>query len=1785
MPNSNSQPAIELIFHPSLTVSPDQHSGRAAQVVVSLMIRDTHFVDLAKLAWVAAIRCHVESTEWAGRDTPIWRSDSPLQRPATLGKPIPEVDTDGDVTVNGVKVFNKWGLRERLRVSKTLARSTSGAPLDFKAIEVLLANLKVILRGFDDNDASLVENLGYFPMVPGLVLYNGGFEHADFRTFQSRDSVFEDCLDDAIAQIWGHAQPGSVQASNGRARGACALAELAFEQYFDRLISLVNDLFDRRCEKWFRENPSESKRRVGDVLDDTNLEDFRNVMAQITADFYSGLRLPERFDDGTKQPVPPFDGFFAWTGQQFSLPSNLPSGPNVPYVIELIPRLVNPVTWLTLDSDPRKPRTTTLNTDELSSYLTQPLPTNLSTLEAISPVEASDRHFGFSPSTKWTEAGGQVRMVWPMPGALRREIRTVAAELRTLYPDPGLDSYDLINIALTVEQAGESNSNYTPNVAFAGARWASTVPLMIRQVADTTKPAPGSNAQGQITPVNNLYELVGMSEADRRMLDALVEEWATTPPVSVHILYPDAVNGWNSDSLDTASTSTECLLLRTNLTTESAPNSALRANQSIRGADIASIGSADAFVRLIDNACIVNSGGYFLRYEPVNGADPLRDLFKSGASDQKQTIMLVVLFNEVEASPHPRPYYTAVVAAPQPPARQGADMVVTAVVERAQIVNGNKHWYRLIQHEVRFAPGTVGFQASRPRIPDPGQNAPSAAQAAFSLDRLFNRLGYSVETPTSTDFKKFPITLPIQPHEPGCSFSGAPPIQADDTNWHWRHAVQVLADPFETPYSGVGQDVKICTMIRDIYGNEFPSTGAHSVISTRLVYFDKLIGISEWPSVKAKLIAVGSSRTRQITVEISGYPYGIGGSSVSIPEKMRVIDRFLAIKRQLYDPNVSCELCVRSQYGGVSGTTAKIDCRTILRSFVDEVLSRKDEICPKIITQIAVGNPTIDCPVDFFQLEFSVDIRRQGQDDHFAQICFPWESPDGTSPAPNRVFSAARLATSRVSLPESASDSESSLITFAKAFEAIYAPSRLKLAVAEGDESERTLWVIRRDRLEPTISRYRPPVGGNDLVFAARPLSTRLLWRSVTDVPSIDLSNPEVITKSEVKFTDVDLDARARDCLASIQRFLEPTTISNLVKSYDSMSDPAQDGWLSFQTIMDAKRRLSGQAPEELLTEVFQTGPQPGVCVREAAVSAFRQSALTTLNAIYGVDAILPFDVASPASMTSSELGGGVALYGQIKDDAGPNDVLNYRNNKIRYRPARLSSPACFVAVIDQPPPPPNQSRKQAGPRTMTFIWTHVEFELPLPQKNSTGCYKDVEFPQSRWLVLLLPIEVQIAGAQPLTVPMPIREFPKTPRVLNHTAQPPRSPSTIRKARNWSYLLTYAAVMESGVDELEVRVQLNVPLPPPDGTLLAGMTDLFDSVMRFHAAFPRPDDAFAVLRTSLGSVDPSRIRQGLLIAAEWGRRTKDVADAFSGLHTPIRALRTGPVLRDVFYTAKEEDLGSNGRRAQVNWLAVDDDVPAEIKPEYDPGISSTAVTHGRKTEFIETIGQIDLPEGWRNRRLVMGDLNAMKYESCQSWLKLVRNRHLLPPGGSTGDDTYLVREAFVYSTPETSPSRPVVAGNDITERIPIVIQSADPTRKPSLTDHLSYCFSELFSDLPADADKRRLRLEIKYSFPAKHQADPIASDSSNWAADFSVRSAQRLLPPKDIDISNQVVLIADLVANLKIWKDTQFDPDRTGELVADVQVYSILSETDRDRPLVRIRNICIPLSSVEIPWT
>ncbi|QDU73693.1 hypothetical protein Pan97_06910 [Bremerella volcania] len=1762
-------PLLELYFTPAMTLR-QVDSETVPQYVAALGIpvgeSGDSFQQLCKVAWLAALQCHL---------APPALTRATVLTPDQLGKRFPSVPDD-EIRINGTSVNNSSGLRERLLLPKTLARTSTGRGLDYPQIVRLLSqNFNVVLSGFAEADEQS-KDFVFFPMIPGLQLTAAEQSLLiDFHQHQPRSSEFEDQFDEVLESLLVRFEDAPGVTHPAKDRSELSYATLLFEQYFDRLVSLVNDAYHDAFVASGQESLTLGELLDGDFeVEEAQKIDFERIGAMLTNDFLSGLRIPDQFADLATTSAT-FEGHYVWSGQQFSITEFDPDDPVGAYEVALGRSATLPASWVNFGTVP--PTTETINGQQMQQFMSNSVPTQIRSAAPINPIEKNPRRFAFTEAYQWDVAETHPAIL-KFSSGLQQELKRIRDNLKD---SDATDVDQRIRLRLFADVASQNNQAGAdpPDQELTDLRWITLIPMLIRQVVDTT--AERTSGEDPPSPVKNLYELVGMSEDNRRRLTELLGNFQSDQ-AEVFVLYPtgagESKNGFASDSLSSNVDANQCILLRTNLSTETAPSSvtfreagaALLARE-VADPDVASIGQERGFLRLVENACLVNGGGYYLYYEPSPGDDPLSELFEVLNTDQVQ-LQILVRFKKTSEDPAVRPYYNG-VSGPIPDAPSGdATQYVYARLDRAKAA-GPLEFHPVNEFDTRMPPGSVGFRVTRDRIATPTDSVGldlSNEEVRHYLDNLFSRLAYQVTTPDTEEYRKFPLTLPLRAIDPNANSSDVQASGASTTEpWTWDGVLQVLTQPFTTPYAGIGgPPIHVSFGFCDVYGNQFPAaTGSPSSIDLSLRYFDKLIHPRQWPGLRSRF----DIEDGQFVVRLECNPYDVevvdnqAEHRLTLEQRVEIWKRYQQIKLQLNDRRLQSQ--IELSLKGMTGDPAKIlnECKGELVEFVDQVPLPDAPATPLPDVVIKLGKPDLSFPADFYSLDVTLVVFRNGDDSLFAKIKEPWDA------APY-AFPSARKVQVPISLPgDEVKSNDQSMLAFATKFEALFASQGFHFALGVRDDGTPQSWILDKKRLVPELRQVSRTEEQTDLVFAPRPLTTKLEGRELNGIPAaMPLPGASDGDPLDKKFTEVEIDAESRRYLGTVESFLAPPTVRSILTVEDTTAGNKKFGRDSLQRIIDAKREISNGLPEQLIVGLYQNAPDPQTCAQTSARNAFRQRVLSTLNAIYGLDVILQFDAIPPVAMQSHREQGGIAWFGKIAEKQRSSVTLNYQNSKIRFQSPFEEQPPRLTVLIDQP----SSDRRPPESRSLTFQFTHLEYDI---KKGSTPCGVEASFQDSRWLTLINPISIDVAGGNQVDIPIPLRVYPDTPRLTSHAAelsldrQDSDLTPTLQNARFWDYQLVYEARMEQQ-DTMRLTVDLNVA--PSTLRAMAVSRDLLTELLLFHTSFPNPNQYFKALRTA--GIDPAYRPKFLKRFVE---RTSAVAETLATMAlAPSSAAVSRVGDRRLEYEIDDFTPGvpnsPDNRLARIRWKDIDE-LATLIGPFPSTDAEVTLEPHSTTARFLEP-DPVET-DGYRGRLVEVQGIDVLRFESSKPRSHMLRNLVLVPPSATPGDPKYAVRSDFVYKTGEVTLADPLIPHLLVTDPIPL----SDPPTVRSLTEHLEKLFTSFFANTPDVIRPERLaRLEMRYAFDASGRVD-LGSSNPQPILEIPVSSAQRLLPPTEIklDPDQRRDLIHMLVTELASWNDTHA-PAQDGRLVFDLLLYASIVPADINRPLLHIKNIELPLSLI-----
>lgn len=603
--------------------------------------------------------------------------------------------------------------------------------------------------------------------------------------------------------------------------------------------------------------PELSGRITDQLIDDlARLGRFNDVSGMVTRFLLHGMRVPAPGSESgqTFPPDTPLWGLYEMTGQQFPVPAGA-SGPEG-YEVEFTKGATS--NWVCLvPSQTGSPDCE----DSLTVYLTQEFfknppstvlaPELMTGPSALPLFRDTQRQYSISENIHWQATtsptlpgptgsippvAGQPS-VWNFPQTLLR----VAMEGPT--GPTATPQYEMA-VVNPNDPSAESDS---PVGIYA---WASTIDVRIQR-------APSASG-GQF--MSNSYLVLGADQAGReRLLSVWTYLQNISKPSQLFILYPPSAtsnntSGLASDLLDPVQT----FVLKTNLTTVTQSNqSALLLGETAppaSGEYYARLEATTDFLRLVWEASVTGSGGFYLNYVNANGGAGLPETLFAN-SDTATITLLIMSPLQSEALPPDRGLYPfnncAVVGDNIDP----SSMQLYVKVTKPDLVR------------VATVPaGLAGFYLAR-KNPESGGTGPLSPDD--QTRNLYNLAGYQIAE--NNYFTVSNQGLPAGPED--TPVSGVPGPTGDGVWWYQQvlpvyrfgkvndiPASPALPPIAENPYAGITgptgapgklSEVAIDLSFNDVYGNVTQTVNAPSGVTGPFGYIDEIIGISSWPAAGA----------------------------------------------------------------------------------------------------------------------------------------------------------------------------------------------------------------------------------------------------------------------------------------------------------------------------------------------------------------------------------------------------------------------------------------------------------------------------------------------------------------------------------------------------------------------------------------------------------------------------------------------------------------------------------------------------------------------------------------------------------------------------------------------------------------------------------------------------------------------------------------------------------------------------------------------------------------------
>jgi hypothetical protein len=1013
------------------------------------------------------------------------------------------------------------------------------------------------------------------------------------------------------------------------------------------------------------------------------------------------------------------------------------------------------------------------------------------------------------------------------------------------------------------------------------------VPLALRRVPITVASdlKPASQSGDAPTPVPawcpDVYAVIGTDDDTRDLLEQAMDSGLVRRIVPLTL----QSNTLTAAPLDLAQH--PVLMLKSNLSTTSQPNVLAAPQLLLRrlgagdplGPVSARLDAITDFLRLVWEASVVHTSGFYLRYEDAQGNGLPDSLFDKDVAK----FWLWLDLGGTGASTLP-PFATSLVIADTGDAAKSTQYL--SLVNAQGPVTG---W------RPAYPPGCVGAQLvwNKPPEGDSTLWSPASVAALYHLIELQIGGGAFSTTLWSTALS------PVEQVTDGGVVQSATYRQVVPA---WTF----LAMPATSPYAAVGASAPLNFRLSDVYGNVLADPGRQYSAPFPVVYNDPLLGPSSWPGCQAAFdIIKDGSGAPTLRVVVTFDPAGLqshaatlqaldNGAGLADDSLQSARATWTTISQQVHDPNFSAAVS-STLYGDPDSSGAwpivgdRVSTLSQLRTLVDTlnaVVQGSDPTrttaslsLPLAFTSIAARQSDIfslGVRLGFARSNVTTDIARRlpavaGIESLLPPLLPPPSDPK--APAPLVVWTGQVEATLK------GFDGGTGEIKLAQR----------PMSAADDAGDGPGLWAVR---LSATAGIAVAQGQGQPAFFTMQPFSTSLQYGAV-DVTTWDADLKPTTATSSAAAVDPDLLAQA--FLTGFDRLMAPDLAAGIARIDGATRKNA------FATLMQGKAAIAGVLSKRLIP-VF--ADQTGGDLPEA-VTQFEQSLLAQLSNAYATAAVVQVPLSVKVAGTAERdaalpprLFGGLATG---VDERSPPYTLTSPRLALD---GNASPWLTFLATVKEPEA---AVRIDLEP-TWTVSYIEHDFETTAKQFG---------YLPSGWLKFVAPDTTTPSLNVPLgevNVPVPLRRYPALPVMVSQVAAAPDSTppaavragddpiqDAIRKALRWPLTLKIGKAEQAQQDDLWVTSTFNRPIDwqPAETAGPGPMTPLTESLVRFQAGFASISPLLPLLEDK--STDP---KAGLLIDV-LVKLVGDVVDALTAMRL---GFMTMPALEKLIWVLRYADL-------------------------------------------------------------------------------------------------------------------------------------------------------------------------------------------------------------------------------------------------------------------------------------
>lgn len=942
-------------------------------------------------------------------------------------------------------------------------------------------------------------------------------------------------------------------------------------------------------------------------------------------------------------------------------------------------------------------------------------------------------------------------------------------------PDPIVNSPEIPVVQVNIREVG-TTARLAPPVTLdpAGVTPSVVVELRVKQV---TRPQQG-NPTGNPPPVaeilDGIYEIAGMRESDRRLLDALLDQpdsgalFATAesalsvlPSIRSASLHIRQVGAEDYQELQTAIDVPTVLV--TNLSADVRPGQSLFSARATAPNHEFSArideGNGRLFVEIIRRAAIVNSGATWLvtsdpelksRFDAKPGSGP-------SAAPADVALLLVVELKDVTNLAAVNAYRAAYQLSTAGEAAALASIGDELAAGRRSVV--------FAYEQEKYGNYLAGTLPVRITLPNPHNVAYAEilaeAQKSDDVDRLqklnadlglrsrYTLLEYSIEDGGNNVFEPLRVEeiLPVGATRPReASTEDEPTNLQFDLTFALHRRLKGSKPGESNPYDVIGKKISVKFGLRDIYGNSLPGglkyakSGPLSGVLS-VPYCDRIIPISELPCAK---FAWNTKSKDKLSVVLSVDPDKLKKT----PEARAIYQKALW---QLDDKNFS--MAIR--------TTLTVDAPSTYdppelkdAEPLPVEKSKLKALCEDVINYIdgAVGAiPDATLTVELKKktsakfVETAVSVEQRRDVTGLEADTMGLEYSVSTLVLPSYLQIPVKIGVEPPNYRQRLEEFTREVITSLLPTYVATTGTPARAGRTGAGQNGEVLWFVDKNLLP------RADVAAAPAFYALPPLATTPVSFLFENVDVWDKAEKKAKPQTKVSVRDLDADAAAKLALGRIEELLSPS----LAKAFA----PDDTGRRIVDRAMQLKEHLAVSLSDRGLP-VFDTKPPAAVlsAVRAGFADRFRSS----LRNVYTLDTALAFDMAwSVATPSTADPRRRPQFYGTMRYQSAPTSQQIGMMTDSLQLPLEKEKTNTLVSYYDA-----TNEESINTVRIDGFEITHVQRIPRLGLEEIKNVPIDKRYRETQWLTLVQPskLNAQTADTQ---IPIVRRELPVRPRLLS----------------------------------------------------------------------------------------------------------------------------------------------------------------------------------------------------------------------------------------------------------------------------------------------------------------------------------------------------------------------------------------------------------------------------------